>query len=146
MSIIRKASLTILEKDGKILFLKRQNTGFSDGFYTLPSGKVDINESFLEAAVRETLEEVNVLIDPIDLRSVYIMLEKNSNEEWLHHFFLCKIWDGEIKNMEENKCSEVKWFELDKLPDNIMPIVKIALDKVYVENCCFSERVREMKF
>ena len=55
---IKKASLTILEKEGKILMIRRYNTGFADGMYTLPSGKVDLEETFVEASHRETLEEV----------------------------------------------------------------------------------------
>ena len=86
----KKASLTILEKEGKILLIRRFNTGFADGLYTLPSGKVDPYESFSFTAIRETFEEVNAKIDPADLKSVHIMSDLRLDEdvEWLHHFFL----------------------------------------------------------
>ncbi len=135
------ASLTILEKEGKILLMRRAGTGFADGLYTLPSGKVEPNESFSKAAIRETLEEVNAEIEPSDLKSVHIMFEKleESDLSWIHHFFLTKKWSREIKNMEPHKCDDLRWFEKNKLPTNILPFVKESLDKIF-ENTHYSER------
>ena len=31
-------------------------------------------------------------------------------------------------NKEPKKCDELKWFPLDRLPDNILPEVKLALE------------------
>ncbi len=141
MSTTKMASLTILEKEGKILLIRRFNTGFADGLYTLPSGKVDENESFTQAAIRETFEEVNAEIEAPDLKSVHIMSEKPDNEdgEWIHHFFLAKKWRGEIKNMETHKCDDIQWFDIERLPNNILPFVKDAIEKIY-NNCHYSER------
>lgn len=138
--MIKKASLTILEKEGKILLIRRFNTGFADGLYTLPSGKVYKNESFTQTAIRETFEEVNVKIEAPDLRSVHIMSENRSDEddEWIHHFFLVKKWSGEIKNMEPHKCDDIRWFDISKLPNNILPFIKDAIEKIY-NKCHYSE-------
>lgn len=140
MTPTKTASLTILEKEGKILLIRRFATGFADGLYTLPSGKVDENESFTEAAIRETLEEVNVEIELTDLKSAHIMFERRDKEKenWIHHFFLVKKWHGEIKNMEPHKCDDIQWFYINKLPSNILPFVKYAIEKIY-ENCHYSE-------
>jgi len=135
------ASLTILEKESKILFIRRCNTGFADGLYTFPSGKVNKNESFTQAAIRETFEEVNVNIKASDLSSVHIMFEKRENEDdnWIHHFFLATKWSGEVQNMEPHKCDDVQWFDVRNLPNSILPFVRDAIEKVY-SNCHYSER------
>jgi len=70
------ASLLILEKDGKVLLLRRFNTGYEDGKYTLPSGKVDANETFINAVIREGFEEVNAQILNHDLDSVHVLYRK----------------------------------------------------------------------
>jgi 8-oxo-dGTP pyrophosphatase MutT (NUDIX family) len=41
---------------------RRANTGFKDGWYTLPAGHVKPGERFAEAAVREAREETGVSI------------------------------------------------------------------------------------
>ena len=141
MSKTKKASLTILEKDDKILLIRRFNTGFADGLYTLPSGKVDLDESFTSAAIRETFEEVNAKIKPSDLKSIHIMSENCPDEdtEWIHHFFLTKKWSGEIRNMETHKCDDIQWFNIGELPSNILPFVKRAIEKIYNDKCHYSE-------
>ena len=52
------AAFMLIAQDGKYLFVKRKNTAWMDGYYGLPSGKVERGEGFLEAAVREAKEEV----------------------------------------------------------------------------------------
>ncbi len=49
--------MVILEKDGKILLIRRANTGWRDGEYGFPAGHVEANETFLETCVHETKEE-----------------------------------------------------------------------------------------
>jgi 8-oxo-dGTP diphosphatase len=66
----RIAVYILLEKDGRHAFVKRSNTGWRDGYYSLPSGKVEKGESYLRAAVREAKEEVGVTIDLEDLEHV----------------------------------------------------------------------------
>ncbi len=137
MSKIKKASLVILEKEEKILLIRRFNTGFADGLYTLPSGKADPGESFTQTAIRETFEEVNAKVSKLE--SAHILFDNRENEEWIQHFFLAKEWSGEIKNMEPNKCDDIQWFNINNLPKNTLPFVKSALEKIYKENKHYSE-------
>lgn len=43
--------------DGAICLMRRQNTGFLDGYYALPGGHLQAGEQVQQAAARELLEE-----------------------------------------------------------------------------------------
>ncbi|TAL47058.1 NUDIX hydrolase, partial [archaeon] len=53
----------IIEKDGKILFTKRNHEPFK-GKWALPGGHVEQNETVEDAVVREIKEETNLYIQP----------------------------------------------------------------------------------
>lgn len=58
------SSYLILIKEGSILLLKRANTGFMDGYYSLPAGHLDGDETAREGGSREIKEEIGIDINP----------------------------------------------------------------------------------
>jgi len=117
----------ILVKDGKILLLRRFNTGWSDGQYSVVAGHLDGNETFLQAMIREAKEEAGIELSQEDLEVVHVVHRK-SNEERIDFFILAKKWKGDPKNMEPHKCDDLNWFEMDKLPENTIPYIRQAID------------------
>ena len=134
------AALTFLLRDDSVLLLRRHNTGWADGSYTVPSGHIDQNEPASIAAIRETKEEVNVDIDPTNIRFVHVMHRKNNanNRTYIDFFFIATKWSGSPVNNEVDKCDRLEWFKLDQLPENIIPFVSDAL-KYHIENIPYSE-------
>lgn len=119
------ASLLILKKDNKVLLMKRKDGPF-EGLYTFPSGKVDDGESFTDAIIRETKEEINLDLKKEFLKVVYIIHQYDKEDEWVHTFFTVDFWEGEIKNMETHRCDSLDWFSIDNLPENILePLVNV---------------------
>jgi 8-oxo-dGTP pyrophosphatase MutT (NUDIX family) len=116
----------ILVKDGKILLLRRFNTGWSDGQYSVVAGHLDGNETFLQAMVREAKEEAGIELSQQDLEVAHVMHRK-SNEERIDFFILAKKWKGEPRNMEPNKCDDLNWFDMGKLPENTIPYIRQAI-------------------
>ncbi|MFL0167621.1 hypothetical protein ACJDTP_21345 [Clostridium sp. WILCCON 0112] len=43
--------------------------------------------------------------------------------------------------MELDKCSELKWFNINNLPDDSMDIIKVVLDN-YKDNIQYSEIIK----
>ena len=79
----------------------------------------------LAAAVREASEELGVAIDPADLEPLTVMhrtqLNGNPIEERVDFFFACRRWSGEPRIVEPEKCGGLEWYDVDALPDPIVP-------------------------
>ncbi|WP_150273891.1 NUDIX domain-containing protein [Paenibacillus tepidiphilus] len=118
-----------LIQDERILLLRRRNTGRHDGEYGLPAGRLERGEEVHSAAIRETEEECGVIISRDNLRMVCVMQVRTAESERVDFFFTAKDWAGEPRNMEPEKCDDLRWFPLDRLPDNLILHDRLALDK-----------------
>ena len=132
---LKVAVYLILIKENKILLVRRFNTGWQDGNYSLPSGHLDPNETIIDAMVRETKEEIGIDINPADLKLVHTM---HRISIYIDFYFTASVWSGEVKNTEPDKCDDVQWFPIDDLPVNIVATVKSAI-KNYQQGISFSE-------
>jgi len=132
------SSYLILIKDDTILLIRRANTGFMDGYYGLPAGHLDGNETAREGGAREIKEEIGIDIDPLDLEVVHIMHRKAEKDERIDFFMTTEKYTGEITNCEPEKCDDLKWFPINNLPTNIIPYIKEAIEK-YKSNIFYSE-------
>lgn len=124
----------ILREGNKILLQQRANTGFMDGMYGLVSGHVDENESPKEGLIREAQEEANLILTPEDLNIVHISYRKDVDRTYCDIYMQADKWQGEIKIMEPESCSDLSWFEIDGLPDNIIPYINDILDNIQKGN------------
>jgi len=114
-------------RENQILLLRRFNTGYEDGSYSVPAGHVDAGETVTQAAVREAMEEVGVIINPADMQIVHVMNRK-SEDERIDFFVTLRRWVGEAINAEPEKCDDICWVKLGELPQNTIPYVKHALE------------------
>ena len=120
-----------------ILLLKRYNTGYEDGNYSVIAGHLDGDENVYNAIIREAKEEAGIEIKLKDLKIIQVMHRKKTNEERIDYFFTCKKWYGNIINMEPNKCSELKWNSIKRLPVNTIDYIKYAI-KYYLKEINFT--------
>jgi ADP-ribose pyrophosphatase YjhB (NUDIX family) len=123
-----------LLRDDEVLLLRRFNTGYEDGNYSVIAGHVDGNETFVDAMIREAKEEANIIL--LDLEPIQVMHRK-SEDERIDYFFVAKKWEGLLKNNEPNKCDALDWFPLESLPSNMVPYVDYAL-KSYLSKKTFT--------
>ncbi|HSQ97288.1 MAG TPA: NUDIX domain-containing protein [Rickettsiales bacterium] len=124
-------------KNNQILLLKRYNTGWEDGKYHLPAGHKEADETFKQAVIRETMEEIGLKIIEEDLEFIHFMHSKTNNER-AAMFFLAKQWTEQPINKEPNKCSGLEWFNLNELPDNMVEYAKIAINN-FIKKIYYSE-------
>lgn len=129
------ACYVVLRKGNKVAMLVRKNTGWRDGDYCLPAGKVEYKESYKNSAVREAKEEAGVDIDVEHLRFVHAMHRHSKQDggyiEWVDIYFEASEWNGEPYNAEPHKADKLDWIDLENKPDNMVPETKAALN--YIE-------------
>lgn len=109
-----------------VLLLRRYNTGYEDGSFSVPAGHLDGNETVIEAGIREAREETGVVIAPADLHIVQVM-HRFSEEERIDYFLTAARWSGHLANREPEKCDLLAWCPVDELPENTIPYVAYGL-------------------
>lgn len=118
----------ILEREGKILLLKRANTTYMDGWYSLPAGHHDGGESLTTAMCREAREEIGVELVPANVHFAHVMHREKCNDgERVDFYFSCASWAGDVVNCEPEKCSELLWCDPQELPHETIPVVRQAI-------------------
>ena len=122
-----------LVKNDEILLLRRFNTGYEDGNYSVIAGHIDGNETATGAIIREAREEANIFIDPNNLEMDHV-LHRKAEEERIDFFFIADKWEGEPKITETEKCDDLKWFPLNSLPKNTIPYVKFMIENYKSDN------------
>ena len=86
MKLPVSAQLFLIEGD-EILLLRRYNTGYEDGKYSVVAGHIDGNESVAEAMIREAKEEADITIAKEDLQTIHVMHRKKIRGEYIDFFF-----------------------------------------------------------
>ena len=120
-----------LVKNDSVLLIRRQNTGWCDGYYDLPAGHLEDQEKLKEAAARELLEETGVTVKPENLKLIHVHQNHHRpSDPHYGYIFKAEKWEGEAKLTEPNKSNGIGFFELNKLPAKITPYVKEALENL----------------
>lgn len=119
----------ILENKGEILLLAQTNQ--NGGKFSLPGGKVEPNESPIEALVRECREEADINIKVENLRLVHVLHRQKAEEAHVVMYFKTIRWHGNLISKEPKKFKKVEWFPLDNLPKKMSKITRSVLDKFH---------------
>jgi 8-oxo-dGTP diphosphatase len=124
-------------REGKILLIRRFNTGYRDGEYSVPAGHLDGDETIVAAAMREAREEVGLQLDKDDILFSSVMHRKE-DEERVDFFVYVRAWKNEPFNNEPDKCDELIWVEFKSLPENTIPYVKRGIEN-HLDGVAFDE-------
>lgn len=114
-----------LLQDERILLLRRFNTGYEDGNYSVIAGHLDGREEVLAAMSREAREESG--IDLVNAEVAGVMHRRAGDGERIDFFVVCHEWTGAVVNREPEKCDELRWVPIDALPPNTIPYVAAAI-------------------
>lgn len=120
------ATVLLVNERSEVLLLRRKNTGFADGLYALPGGKIETGETALEAARREVKEEVRVSVEHLYL--VHVVDRQGLETEFYIFVFKAEKWSDAVSNCEPHKSDDVRWFPLCALPENMLPAHRQAVE------------------
>ncbi len=107
---------------GELLLLRRANTGFMDGRYTLPGGHRQPGEKIVAAAIRECREEARVEV--ADIKPVVAM----PYDSGVDFIFEATRWSGTPGIGEPDKCADLLFAPTDALPTPTVAFVAAALE------------------
>ncbi|MBL1099789.1 methyltransferase domain-containing protein [Streptomyces coffeae] len=125
----------ILRRGGEVLLGRRSGTGYADGLLHAPSGHVEDGEDVRAALIREAEEETGIVLAPDEVRVALVMQHKSpAGAPRTGWFFEADAEAGpgaaghEPVNREPDKCSELGWFPLGALPDDMVAYCRAGLE------------------
>jgi 8-oxo-dGTP diphosphatase len=104
----------IFDKSGSILLnYRNKSRPFYPDCWFLPCGMVERDESPIEAIAREVKEETDLSVSVGE--EIYNRVNETGSREIA---YICGVIRGAAKNMEKNKFDGLRYFPLDRLPQN----------------------------
>jgi len=108
----------LVVRNKKLLLGHRKNV-YGDDTWGLPGGHLEFGESIEKCAERELFEETGMKCKNFVVNNIISQFQENE-KCYLQIGVEAKNIKGEPKNKESHKCYELKWFDFNKLPKNIL--------------------------
>jgi 8-oxo-dGTP diphosphatase len=115
----------LLLRDGDVLLGRRANTGYGDGAYEPPSGRLAERETLVEAAVRVAAAQVGIVLDPAKVSLAHVMHDV-SGAGRMAFFLTAEGWEGDA-GAATTSYSDLAWFPLSELPANMIDRARVAV-------------------
>lgn len=131
--IMSVAAMGILyNKEKGLLLEKRTDTGE----WCVPGGAIELKETLEEALAREVKEETNLDIANaklFDIKANVHMVYPNKDEVYYTDVvYIINEFSGDLK--PDCESTELKFFDLNNLPENIMPTQIGYIERFIEEN------------
>lgn len=122
----------------KICLLRREKRPYK-GYWGMIGGKLKLDESVKDTALREAKEETGLECS-FDKVSAVLHERVKQESDTVHAFiiFLCllKSEDEKLRYTEEGKA---EWFKIDDLPEYIIPSDKFMIQELLENDMCFKD-------
>ena len=115
----------LLLSDDEVLLGRRANTGYGDGAYEPPSGRLAERETLVEAAARIAAAQVGITLDPTRISLAHVMHDV-SGAGRMAFFLTADGWAGEV-GTAASSYSDFGWFPLCELPANMIDRARVAV-------------------
>jgi len=110
----------ILNKKGETLLMKRGKKSKNDvSLWNKCGGAIEYGETLMDAMKREVKEEIGVEVEIFGYLRHSDHIIKKDKQHWIGFNLLGRIKSGIPKIMEPEKCDDLRWFSLKKLPKKL---------------------------
>jgi 8-oxo-dGTP diphosphatase len=121
----------LLVANGDLLLGRRANTGYGDGAYEPPSGRLAERETLVEAAVRVAADQMGIALDPARVSLAHV-LHDVSGAGRMAFFLTADGWADEACQVppvvQRTRCySDFGWYPLTELPANMIDRARVAV-------------------
>ncbi|SRR5712691_3907812 len=130
----------LLERAGRLLVLRRSaDAAYAAGLLCPPSGHVEAQEDVLAAAIRETEEEVGIVLSPEQVRCAVVVHHRGPGGQARMGWFFAALpgWAGEPVNREPAKHSALLWVDPVVPPADLVAYTWAGL-RAYQEDASFA--------
>ena len=117
-----EVSVLIINDKKQLLLQKRSvNKKNNPNKWGLISGHVDGDETLIEAALRETWEEIGLLLNESDLHSFCEreLKQEDVNSHFRYFFYVNSNKDIKDFVIQKEEVLEIRWFDIEKVIDMI---------------------------
>jgi ADP-ribose pyrophosphatase YjhB (NUDIX family) len=120
----------LLVAQGDLLLGRRANTGYGDGAYEPPSGRLAERETLVEAAVRLAADQMGIALALADVSLAHV-LHDVSGAGRMAFFLTADGWSGEAGPRPlpaaAGSYSDFGWYPLTELPANMIDRARVAV-------------------
>ena len=140
---IRKAVRCYLVKDNKVVVTKYKEGKKKAGYYDIPGGKIEGEETPEQTAIREMKEETGLKIKNLKYKGKMII--EYPNRIFDFQVFICNECEGKPQDFEENTSEWIEINELlkkEKILSNIMILDRFFIKGLTDEKCKFKMQIQ----
>ncbi|WP_019073875.1 NUDIX domain-containing protein [Streptomyces hokutonensis] len=124
MTLLVAAVIVHDRAEGRVVLIQRgERAKFGRGMWDLPVGKNEPGEPVTDTAVRELYEETGLVVAPESLKVVHLIHAAHGVDAphgFLTVVFAADKWSGDPENREPRKHAQVRWVQVDAVPEEFV--------------------------
>ena len=121
--------------DGQVLLTVRGKEP-RKGLWGIPGGVVEVGETLKEAVKREVYEETHIVVEPVELLTVFDSISRDDEGKVKFHYvlfeYLCEYVSGDVKAGDD--APDARWVSVDALDSlHLMESTRRFLEQVFTD-------------
>jgi 8-oxo-dGTP diphosphatase len=118
VNVVLVVACAFVDADGRVLLAQRPEGKSMAGLWEFPGGKVEAGETPEETLIRESEEELGIVVRQACLAPLTFASHRYPDFHLLMPLYVCRRWDGTIAAREGQRLA---WVRPNRLRDYPMP-------------------------